>query len=58
MTGQEVNEERIVDEFTEVDGVKMAKKMHILRDGKKYLELETEEIKLVDKIDKSEFQKP
>jgi outer membrane lipoprotein-sorting protein len=58
MAGQEVNEERIIAEYQEVDGRKMAKKVEVLRDGKAFLEAEVIEVKLVEKLDDSEFAQP
>src|SRR5262249_20154243 len=58
MSGQEVNEERIIKEYTEVEGVKMPKKVELLRDGKKFMNVEVQEVKFLDTVDKSEFEKP
>ena len=58
MTGQEVNEERIITEYQEVDGLKVAKKVQVNRGGKKFMEAEVLEIKFLDKLDDSEFAKP
>jgi hypothetical protein len=59
MTGQEVDEESIVSDFTESDGYKWAKKLVTLHDGKKYVEAEISEFKLLDQpIDEAEFSKP
>jgi hypothetical protein len=57
-TGQEVSEERIITEYQEADGRKVAKKVEILRDGKAYMELEVLEVTNLEKIDDSEFAKP
>lgn len=57
-SGQEVAEERIIQEYQEIDGLKVAKKVLINRDGKKYLEAEVLEVKATDKIDDNEFAKP
>lgn len=58
MSQQDVNEERIILEYQEKDGFKTAKKVLVQRDGKKLMEIEILEIKLLDKIDDSEFAKP
>jgi hypothetical protein len=58
MTEQEVTEERINQSFDEVEGLKIPKKVLVLRDGKKYVESEETETKVLDSIDKSEFAKP
>jgi hypothetical protein len=55
---QEVDEERIITEYQEVDGQKAPKKVLVNHDGKKYLEVEVVEFKYPDDIDDSEFQKP
>jgi len=57
-TMQEVDEERIVTEYQDVDGQKAAKKLVVNHDGKKFMELEVSHIKFLDKVDDSEFQKP
>jgi hypothetical protein len=57
-TGTEVKEERIVKEYQEVDGIKVAKKLLVNRDGKKFLEMEVEEVKFLDKVEDSTFAKP
>ena len=58
MSGQEVAEERFITEYQDSDGLKMAKKVVVQRDGKKYLEAEVTEAKGLEKIDDSEFAKP
>lgn len=58
-SGTEVNEETIASDYQEMDGYKVAKKILTKRDGKKYLEAELIDFKLLDKeFDKSEFAKP
>lgn len=57
-TQQEVNEERIITEFQDKDGLKEAKKAIINRDGKKYIEVEVLEVKYQDDIDDTQFSKP
>jgi hypothetical protein len=58
MTGQEVTEERIIQEYQDIDGLKVAKKALVNRDGKKFVEAEVLEVKTLDKLDDSEFAKP
>jgi hypothetical protein len=58
MTGQEIDEERIIQEYQDMDGAKVAKKLLVNHDGKKHLEAEVEEIKFLDKVDDSTFAKP
>jgi hypothetical protein len=57
-SGQELDEERIILEYQDVDGLKVAKKILVNRDGKKFTEADVNEIKFVDKIDDAEFTKP
>ena len=57
-TMQEVDEERIIKEYQDVDGQKAPKKVLVNHDGKKYLEAEVLEVKYPDDIEDSEFQKP
>jgi hypothetical protein len=58
MAGEEVTEERIITEYQEVDGRKVARKAEVRRDGKPFLEVEVIEAKVVEKVDDSEFAKP
>jgi hypothetical protein len=58
MTGEEVPEERIITEYQDLDGQKMAKKVTINRSGKKFMEAEVMEVKFIDKLDDSHFAKP
>jgi hypothetical protein len=58
MSRQDVTEERLITEYQTVDGRKVAKKVLVRRDGKKYLEVEVTEFKVVDDIDDSEFGEP
>jgi hypothetical protein len=57
-SGQEVAEERIILEYQDVDGMKVAKKVMVNRDDKKYMEADILEVKLTDKLDSSLFEKP
>jgi hypothetical protein len=57
-TMQEVDEERIIKEYQDIEGQKVPKKVLVNHDGKKYLEVEVVEVKFPDNIDDSEFQKP
>jgi hypothetical protein len=57
-TMEEVTEERIITEYQEVDGRKVAKKVEVLRDGKAFLEAEIMEVKILEKVDDSEFVQP
>jgi hypothetical protein len=57
-TGQDVAEERIIKEYQVIDGLKTAKKILLNRDGKKFLEAEVLELKMLAEIDDSEFKMP
>jgi hypothetical protein len=57
-SGQEVTEDRIITEYKEVDGRKLAKKVEVQRDGKAFLEVEVVEGRVVDRVDDQEFAKP
>ncbi|HEY1191022.1 MAG TPA: hypothetical protein VGE74_25540 [Gemmata sp.] len=57
-TGNEIAEERLPSDYAKnKDGVPVAKKVVIKRDGKVFLEAEVLEIKYFDKLDDSEFKK-
>src|SRR5262245_7293841 len=58
MAGQEVNEERFVLEYQELNGRKVAKKVEIKRDDKPYMEAEVTGVEILEKLDDSEFAKP
>jgi hypothetical protein len=57
-SGQEVTEERIVTEYHQLKGRKIAKKVEVKRDGKEFLKAEVVEAELPDRIDDSEFGQP
>lgn len=57
-TGKEVSEDRIIKSYLEVDGVKLPKKVVVEREGKKFMEVEVQEAKLLQTVDKDEFVKP
>ncbi|HWY88208.1 MAG TPA: hypothetical protein VNX28_15970 [Gemmataceae bacterium] len=57
-TGQEVTEERIILEYQDVGGRKVAKKAEVLRDGNAFVEAEVLEARFVDKLGDNEFAKP
>jgi len=58
MSGEEVTEERIITEYQDAGGRKVAKKVEVLRDGKPFLEAEVTEVKVLEKVDDSEFARP
>jgi hypothetical protein len=56
-TGKEITEERIIQEYQKVDGLPVPKKVLVKHDGKNFLEAEVQEIKMLEKLDESEFKK-
>ena len=56
-SGNEVDEERIVTEYRKQDGIPVPKTVLVKRDGKKLLETEVTEIKMLEKLDDSVFTK-
>jgi hypothetical protein len=57
-TMKEVSREMILSDFKETDGLKHATKILMNQDGKKFIEGEITEYKIVDKLDDGEFVKP
>jgi outer membrane lipoprotein-sorting protein len=57
-SGKEVTQEVLYSDYKEVDGIKHPMKITINRDGDKFLDGETTDLKLVEKLDESEFAKP
>ena len=55
---QEVSEETFIRDYQDKEGLKTAKKVDVFRDGKKIMEAEILDVKFVDKLDDSQFQKP
>ncbi len=54
----EVEQERIVDEYKEIDGMMRPVRITVLKDGKKQVELEITEMKFIDKPGDDAFAKP
>jgi hypothetical protein len=57
-TEKEVNEERIILEYQDKNGLKEPKKALVNRDGEKYVDVEITEVKYLDDIDDTQFSKP
>jgi hypothetical protein len=57
-SGQEYTEERIVTEYQTIDGAPVAKRVEILRDGKRFMDAEVVDAKFLERIDDSEFAVP
>jgi len=58
MTGEAVDEERIIQKWQDIQGTKATKKVAIYRNGKKYIDSELVEAKRLEKVDDREFIKP
>lgn len=56
--GREVTQEVWYSDYKEVQGVQRAMKLTVLREGKKFVESEWSDYKLLDKLDDSVFAKP
>ena len=56
--GQEVEAETYFKDYKEINGTKQSMKQLLKHDGKKFLEAEITDMKLLDKIDPSTFEKP
>ncbi len=57
-SNQEVAQERIVDEYKDVNGVMRPGKMTVNQDGKKAVEMEFTSYETVDSLDDATFKKP
>ena len=57
-SGDEVNQETLYSDYKEVDGSKLAAKITIKREGKKFIEQENSDMKLSDKLDPKLFTEP
>ena len=57
-TMKDTLEERLILSYQDVNGLKVAKKILVKHDGKKFLEAEVTEFKLLDKVDPAVFAKP
>ena len=58
MGGAEAMQESIYDDYKDVDGVPVATKLIIKRDGKNYLDADISDVKFHDKLDDKTFEKP
>lgn len=57
-TGKDVKQETLYEDYRDVSGVQKAMKLTVRRDGKKFLEQEIADFKLLDKLPDSTFAKP
>ena len=58
MSGQEVTQEKFVIGYQDKDGMKVAKRVEILNDGKLFMDIEITEVHAAEKLDDSIFAKP
>jgi outer membrane lipoprotein-sorting protein len=58
MGGKEVNQEAYYSEFKDVSGLKVPTKLVIKREGELYVDGESSEVKLLEKLDNTVFDKP
>jgi hypothetical protein len=57
-TMRDTPEERLILDYQDVGGAKVAKKVLVRRNGKKFMEAEVTEVKVLDKVAPDEFAKP
>jgi hypothetical protein len=58
MGDKEFTAETFYGDYKEVDGVQVAHKITVKRDGKPFVESENSDVKLAEKLDDSNFEKP
>ena len=58
MSGEEQNQEKLLQDYKEREGFLQPTKVVVLRDGKELLSLEIEEVKIVERFDDDTFTKP
>lgn len=56
--GQEVSQEKFMLDYQVKDGLKFAKRVEILKDGKAFMDIEATEVQPLEKIDDATFAKP
>jgi hypothetical protein len=57
-TRQEIEEERFPTDYADQNGIKMARKIAVRRNGQRYLEMEVLSVKFLDSIPAADFAKP
>jgi hypothetical protein len=55
---QDVSEERVMSDYRQVDGLQSPRKMVVYRDGAKFMEAEVTEIRFLEKLEDSIFERP
>ena len=58
MTGQEVTQEKFIVGYQDKGGIKIAKRVEIVKDGKTFMDIEILDTRPVEKLDDSIFAKP
>jgi len=58
MSGQEVTQEKFVTDYQLKEGLKVAKRVEIHKDGKLFMDIEVTEVQVVEKLDDAIFAKP
>ena len=58
MSGQEVTTEKFINSYQEKAGMKIARKVEIVKDGKVFMDIEIIEVQPLEKLDDSVFAKP
>jgi outer membrane lipoprotein-sorting protein len=58
MSRQEVTQEKYVTSYQDKGGMKVPKEVEIHKDGKKFMAIELTELKSLDRLDNSTFEKP
>lgn len=58
MSAQEYTQEKFISEYQVKDGLKVAKRVEILKDGEAFMDLQILEVNVVEQLDKTLFQKP
>jgi hypothetical protein len=58
MTGQEVTQEKFILGYQDKNGMKVAKRVEIQKDGKTFMDIEITESQAFEKLDDSVFAKP
>jgi hypothetical protein len=58
MTGEEITQEKYILDYQDKAGLKIAKRVEILRDGKAFMDITISEIQPLEKLDDTVFAKP
>jgi outer membrane lipoprotein-sorting protein len=57
-TGNEITQEKFIHSYQEKAGIKVAKRVEILKDGKAFMDIEITDLQMFEKLDDSVFKKP